>query len=222
MEHTQCVEIEEEENVFLSLSYDQDEMNRIFTRISLFSEGGFDIKAGEGVVDRNLFVLPMLHEFIGGHNLKRAEILGFYDFAEKNNIALTPYEQAFKVNVIDKIVAKTEGNFVITAIALKSNMAPKDVASHEILHAQYMHSPEYQAVVDTRWEGLAEPERKAFIDAIPSIYDKTNNYVMKNETQAYLLQNGAEFSYFKHLVPGYREDLMKRLKAANVWPIQVK
>ncbi len=59
--------------------------------------------------------------------------------------------------------------------------------SHEFFHAQYFLNPKYRSIVDKYWEGLDAEKKEKFKKNLPPVYDRDNDFLIKNGFQAYLL-----------------------------------
>jgi hypothetical protein len=94
---------------------------------------------------------------------------------------------------------------------------------HEILHAQYFNDVNFRNTVDKFWNELSVKERDELRSVIGTQYDASDDFLMRNEFQAYILQPGGDSPnvLLSKFVPHYRTKLIERLESAGVKPIQV-
>lgn len=120
-------------------------------------------------------------------------------------------------------MTSTLKNFVVISFAKQSRMHWTDVVTHEILHAQYFNVELFRQITDAFWAEEVSPEdKKLILSALDEIYDTSDELLMKNEFQAYILMTGAERNLLNEFVDKYRGPLMEKLKNAGIMPLQIK
>ncbi len=228
--YTECRETTEIKGAYLCVSGTQTDMNRALVRASSYIEGlGSD--GGKGRVlkfsDPNYsFGLRM----VGGHDLRGPDLLRYYQAVVNactqsggnNDICFDDYEkQIFEKLILPK--AKAQPNFVVITYAIRSSMSYQQVVTHEILHAQYFNDSVFRQVCDTFWnDNLTDGDRSAVKATLSAYYDQSDELLMKNEFQAYILMAGAESSQLASLVSKFRGPLVAKLAAQNRAPVQVR
>jgi len=226
--YTECRETVEIPNAFLCLYNTQRGMNSALARSSFYIEGTGGQK---GVIPKqNDRSLESMKSKIGGHDLKGVDLLRF-DHASTAacsaggkdvNVCNNSYEEDVFINLIRPETQKSS-KFVLITFASQSNMDWREVVTHEILHAQYFNDARFQEIADRFWDkDMTEPERESVRNALERYYDKSDELLMKNEFQAYMLMAGAEYNQLASFVPKYRARLLKYLSDAGIAPIQVK
>ena len=226
--YTECRETIEIKSAFLCLSNTQKGMNSSLGRASFYIEG-LDGKKNTVVLQDDAKYQRYKH-MIGGHDLRGADLLRFNDAAEEfcrangrqENFCPNSYEKDIFENFIVPY-AKRDPSFVVITFASQSSMGWRDVVTHEIMHAQYFNDPKYRKICDDFWaKEVSAEEQKAIKQVLARYYDATDELLMKNEFQAYMLMAGASRSQLSRFVPKYRDKLMKQLEQAGVRPIQIK
>ena len=210
---TECRETEELAGVVLCMSYRQLDMNRMFSRITVYSEGGTvpsrtvipnftgtaqKPKDGQAQLYEN--ELRIGYMLTVGHDIPSVAMSEFFTKAldrcnaGERNYCLNTEEREFYDAVY--LPLKTSGKpFVLIAFSVQSTWDYAAVVSHEILHAQYFLSETYRNVVDRFWNStVSEEDRRVLVRTldVDGGYNPHDAYVMRNEFQAYLLQVGKE------------------------------
>jgi hypothetical protein len=223
--YTECAETRELKNVYLCLSDTQKNMNLMTARAALFTEGSFGVPNGS-VVSQSDERFQKAIKYIGGNDLKSTDLIDFYRNAQmackqSPDTCLNNQESEIFSNLILPQARKTS-DFVVITYALLSEMPYQDVVTHEIMHAQYFVQPKFRETVDNFWaNSMSEDERSQVRQILGQYYDASNDYLMRNEFQAYMLQANAEEDFLKSLVPIFRERLMSAMKDADVDPVQI-
>ena len=224
---TECREVKELRGVHLCLSLNQIDMNLALARASSFIEGVAGSK-GEVIPHDKPKLLTYL-ELVGGHDLKGNDLMSFYEAAlsacEKstndNKICLNTQEKDLFENFLIPKIARNP-NFVVITYALNSRMDYLTVVTHEILHAQYFVDKIFRKITDDFWEReVTRADKEDFRYLLSHSYDSSDDYLMKNEFQAYILQFGSEQGRFKILVNKYQESLLQKLKIKGKKPISI-
>jgi hypothetical protein len=197
---TECREVKELAGALLCLSDTQKSMNDQWARASMFVEGAAGSR--KGVVAK---LGSEQHSYakrkMGGHDLRGADLRRFFEAAEREcqlsqedpAFCLTKEERELKA-LVDSLSEQRPGQeLVLITFAVRGRSPYEEVVTHEILHAQYFLDPKYRRVCDEYWDvALTEEERTAVRAALSPIYDSTDDLLMRNEFQAYMLMEGAE------------------------------
>lgn len=235
--YTEVTPVKEVPGVFLSLSFEQWKMNRIFSRISLYSEGLVDVPAGtiaghfDPVTRPNESVaIRVSHALVKGWNLPGRRMQEFFQktlalCAEgKTEYCLDAYEQEFYDSIYKPHLEKLD-NFYFIAYSVWSVGPNVVVAGHEILHAQFTLNEAYRAIVYDFWENKVTPEDKtkilAALAATGYSLDPTQpetERILRDEFQAYMLQPLPETKCLAAFVPFYRKRLIQALARRGVVP----
>jgi hypothetical protein len=192
---TECREVKEIPGTHLCLSYKQKDMNLALARTAFFVEGTANGVKGNIVPHNDPSLLRYLSLF-GGHDLTAEDVLSFYEAAQSEcstsnydiNICLNEQElELYESYLLPKI--RRNKNFVIITYSLISRMKYQDVVTHEIVHAQYFTNSSFREITDRFWDEQVSDSDKIQIRAILSKhYNVNDDYLMRNEFQAYLLQ----------------------------------
>jgi hypothetical protein len=226
MGYTECAETTEIKDAFLCASYDQKNMNLALLRASFFAEGISNIPKNT-VVEHSQEELQEMLRQAGGHDLASKDLIAFYDAATEMcqtdaAYCLNDQETDIFENFVLPLYEKRK-NFVLITYAVKSVMSYTQVITHEIMHAYYILQSQYRKTVDDFWEHtLSDDDRQNIRNGFFGIYDTNNEFLMKNEFQAYLLQAHPEAG---HLAPEYiekyRRKLMAKINRLGIHPVQV-
>ena len=156
--------------------------------------------------------------------------MAFYQAAikacQESNEDLDICPSQFEKSVFESFIlplSETKKNFVIITAPLDSLMSSSEIASHEIMHAEYFLYPDYRAVVDQYWaEHLSEWDRNDVRKILADIgYDPSNDLTMRNEFQAYVLMAGALHGPLASKSRIFRFKLETALIQGGVAPIQI-
>jgi hypothetical protein len=228
--YSECAQTRELPGAFLCQSSTQRVMNLAFARASIFAEGGFGYSHGT-VLKQSDPALAKAYAMIAGNDLKSVDLLEFYAKAAggceaDTELCLNSQEKEVFAELILPLADKGASFAVITYAAPKpadliTGNSYRDTVSHEILHAQYFLQPAYEEAATRFWTQALTEKDRAQVKKQLSMYDVDNDYVMRNEFQAYILMAGANKSLLKALVPKFREPLMKAMNDAGTPPIQV-
>jgi hypothetical protein len=225
---TECRWISELDGVLLCGSADTESMNRMFSRASLFVEGGFGTSSGTVRTRGRAYRRSVAN--VGGHDLPRnhpdPERHDLEDYfqeldgacARAHDLCPDAPEQAMR----DLLTTAWAGRetFVVITFAADLRMHLADVLSHEVLHAQYFTDARYRTAVLRYWDGLSEsPQRQAIRRALSYSYDIGNEEVIRNEFQAYVLMIQNPGNPLARLRSQHRTALLRELAAEGVAPI---
>ncbi len=222
---TECRETEELSGVILCLSFFQQDMNRIFGRMSIFSEGGYVVPKGTLVSFGNHDLIN-LNKITQGNDLTSSKIMEFYNALKQHcqspECKLSLTEQRFFKNVISPL-KKRYSDFIILGFSHQSFDSYQINVGHEMMHAQYFTVKAYRDTIEVFWQNkVSEDQKKKIRNALAEEgYDPNDELLMKNEFQAFILEPGAETSRLKDFVPIYRKLLLDDLLRNSVLPIQI-
>lgn len=224
-ERTECAPTKELSAGYLCMSFEAQRMNLALTRASLFVEGnGGPETKGVLALHNDPTVLSYLG-MIGGHDLRAQDLVRFYKEVQRKCAEDARYcANAEEKEFFDGFIlpqARKNPEMVLITFGVYSHMSWDVVVTHEIMHAQYFLQPAFAKVVDDYWAAMPESARGQVRDVLAEHYDRTDEFLMKNEFQAYILMYGAERSELGFLVGTHRDALMAKMKAAGVQPIQV-
>jgi hypothetical protein len=224
---TECRWVAELEQVLLCGSYDRRAMNPPLTRAAIFVE----VRA-HTVVRRDELVFMRYNASIGGFDLlkdhpdpTRPDLLHFYaaiDRACAADAALCPDEHERAMRAMLERAWAGKPKFVLVTFAHAGTIPDDEVVSHEILHAQYFTTPAYRGAIEAYWRALTEAQRAEIRRSLAGAYNASDEELMQNEFQAYVLMSGGERASLRHLIPAHREPLLELLGERGVLPIAVQ
>ncbi len=170
-------------------------------------------------------------DFAFGHDIMVHELVAFFNFAQRDKVALNPEETAVRDFLVAQGMMRdwrgfwqaVEPNNVILSIPqtqeksagepLINATARYAILLHEMAHGEYYTNPYYTQYCRRFWqESLTEPQREAF-KAFLGKYGYATGFeeLMINETQAYLMftPDPASFSARKLGVPVQEVEAMR-------------
>ncbi len=215
---TECRLAKQSPQVLICGTYLQRDMNAQLLRATIFTEGGIGGHAQYQVVSQTDPALKDNAEVIGGHDIRSKELFAFYHAAEsacrrgQKAVCLTKTEQRF----YDTIIAPLQKRqFVLIAFSVQSAQASaKALVSHEYLHAKYFLNARYRQQVKTAWQALSQQEQRSIRNALGKIgYNATDEQLMQNEFQAYLLMVDAKESQLAAWVLVLKPKLLRAIAA---------
>jgi len=131
--------------------------------------------------------------FYYAHDYRAADLLGMWSLAERQGVRLLPEEVALRALLMDAAAAPDGLGAVISipppGPGLQDRAGRATILRHELSHGVYFIDPDYAAMVDQFWrDHLTEAQRAAFRRYLSGqAYDPSNDELMRNETQAYLV-----------------------------------
>jgi hypothetical protein len=154
-----------------------------------------------------------------GHNYRGAELDRFFALAARDGLALSPDEAWVEAQFrLARGLVPREREIAIISMAapgpLMDEAARRSVLRHEISHGFFATRPAYAEHIRRVWrEGFTEAEREAFRRFLArEQYDRSNEEVMLDEAQAYLLHTpDPRFFSAAHL--GLPAEQVERLRA---------
>lgn len=221
--YMECSEVSEISGAYVCISFYQADLNDAFTRIGIFMGAGKGLKQGTLLKEQD-WKLKNYKKLVAGHNMPGNTITDFYENVPKDtSIQLNQMEKEFKSSFVDsqKIKAKKD-NFYVIGLSVQSTKSQESVASHEIFHAQYLLTPKYKQTVDSFWKHQVSSEDKQKIKQTLGKAYNTEDFIIIDEFQAYLIQDNAEKDLLREFVASYRKKLIKSLEKAGVKIIRVQ
>lgn len=224
----ECRKTAEIKETYFCLYSDQSAMNYALGRATCYIEGAFcNSPKGTLLSTNEKNFLASVRQTLG-HDLRGVALVEFYetlkrkcDQNSRSGFCPTPQESELFERIIVPSVLRNK-DFIIVAAAHLGRGNFVGTFSHEVLHAQYFNEEKYRKVVDEFWDReLSEKEKTIIRDALSVAYDKSDEFLIKNEFQAYILEAGASTALLSKLVPSFRSRLMAALKKAGTQPIQV-
>lgn len=224
----ECRKTFEIRDTYFCLYSDQSAMNYALGRATCYIEGAFCNRPKGTLLstkDRNF--LASVRQTLG-HDLRGTALVGFYETLKsqcqidpQGGYCPTPQEAELFEQIIVPGVTRSK-DFIVVAAAHLGRGNFVGTFSHEVLHAQYFNEEIYRKVIDSFWATeLSEKEKTLIRDVLGTAYDRSDEFLMKNEFQAYILEAGAENAMLSKLVPRFRNRLEAALKKAGTQPIQV-
>jgi len=186
--------------------------SRMFKRLAFFVEkrGFRGTLLPNSTLDR--------HHGWNAHNYRPTDLARFFNQADNMGITLNTEEvQLRDVLAANGVLLRDSDGSVFPGeggiISISQESYPvlrKLLLTHEAFHGAYYALPGYRETVDRTWNQLSEAERNYWRFFFRYMtYDPEDPYLMKNEFQAYLVQQPAD------RVPGYfRSVAAGRLRAA--------
>ncbi len=154
-----------------------------------------------------------------GHDYRAADLARFFALADRDGIALHPEEETLR-----RLLTQ-EGLLVPGAVGAVITIPPVSIAPaidetaratilhHELSHGIYFTDPAYAAYSRNFWQNvLTEAQRAGFRRFLGSEgYDTTNEDLMLNEAQAYLIHT-PDPRYFRPELAGLTDAEAARLR----------
>ncbi len=216
----ECGELKELKGVVLCASTKKTYMNKALTRASIFSEGSNGTPVGSlASTDSAVYQNIVTHAL--GHDIPSKALLGFWSDLEhscqEKRLCPTPEEKDLFQEIILPVSHK-ESQFVVISYSIDTEWYV--TLSHEMMHAQYFLDPTYQKTVDQFWsETVTAAARKEITEILAAQYNKEDEFVIRNEFQAFILQHSALQAQLHQYVPLYRDKLIQKLKEAGSEPL---
>lgn len=216
----ECAQVKELPAVILCNATKKHYMNMILTRASIFSEGTRGSQAGN-LTSTNSEAYLKIERMAVGHDIPSNQLLNFWSQLQsacaQQSLCPTKDEEEFFMRVV--LPASREmPRFVVISYSLDTDWWV--TVTHEMLHAQYFLDPVYRETINQFWsESVSEKDRVDIKKILGAFYNGNDEFVMKNEFQAYLLQKNPEQYELRSYVSVYRERLLRKLQEAGVAPI---
>jgi hypothetical protein len=154
-----------------------------------------------------------------GHDYRAADMARFFALADRDGIVLHPEEEVLRRLLTQEGMLVPGADGAVISIPPNSATPPIDEAAratilhHELSHGAYFTDPAYAAYARNFWETvLTEAQRANFRRFLGSEgYDATNEDLMLNEAQAYLIHT-PDRRYFRPELVGLSEPEAARLR----------
>jgi hypothetical protein len=154
-----------------------------------------------------------------GHDYRAADIARFFALADRDGLVLHPEEETLRRLLTQQGMLVPGAAGAIISIPPETVSPPIDAAAratilhHELSHGVYFTDPAYAAYARRFWQDtLTEAQRAAFRRFLGGEgYDTTNEDLMLNEAQAYLVHT-PDPRYFRPELVGLNEAEAKRLR----------
>lgn len=197
---------EGKENILIFDTKDYDVQNDFFRRIAFFVEkAGFK---GRILTDAEL---AGKHGY-NAHDYKAESLADFYNKAEKIPGVLNEKELILKEILLhNEIIIENNGEYlsgkgaIISISQSSANYLRRSLCAHEIWHGLYFTDEDFRnatAAIYYTIDSRAIDFLIAYWTTNPSLnYDSTDDYLIKNEFMAYIMQNPLKnvASYFVHI-----------------------
>ena len=216
-----CNETSEIPGFYICVAFYQADLNDAFTRAGIYMGAAKGMEKGT-LLKESDWTLKNYKKLVAGHNLPGDVVRKFYRSAMQNpDITLNTMEAQFYSALMSQPQLKNEDTpFYIVGLSVQSTKPQQSVLSHEIYHAQYLLTKNYKSVVDRYWKETVTDDDKDKIRAVLGRAYNTEDYIIVDEFQAYLLQDNADKDMLKDFL-SYREGLEKELVSAGVDIIRV-
>lgn len=176
--------------------------------------------------------------FAFGNDFRVSELVVFYNLADFGNVELTEEEVMLRDFLLEQGYMRLRNGFlqtnppdrVILSIPQEQSgagqkvrigpMARMTILRHELSHGEYYSNPDYTNYCRQFWRNsMSEAERQAFRSFLGErSYSPTNEEMMINESQAYLMHTPDRNAFNPGLVkmtPAAVEDLRRRFLSGN-------
>lgn len=218
----ECAELTELVGAYFCASTKKSYMNKALVRASMFSEGTQGLEKGT-VIGTNSSTYTEMVPLVLGHDIPSEALLGFWtaltQACERGETCATPEEKEFFEGVVLPISQKSS-RFVVITYSLEGEWY--QTVTHELMHAQYFLDSKFREITDKFWdENVSSADREKIKQVLGQGYNQNDEFLMRNEFQAYLLDSQANFSWLKDFAPRYRNALIQKLVEAGVPPLEV-
>lgn len=219
----ECAELKNLRTVVLCASTKKTYMNKALSRASIFSEGTYGVEKGNVQSSDSPSYLNIVSAALG-HDIPSNELLAFWqkleEACQKKETCPTQEEEEFFKEVVLPLSQK-ESQFVLISYSVDTEWY--HTLSHELMHAQYFLDAKFRQTVDRFWnESVSEQDRNKIKSILGKAYNQNDEFVMKNEFQAYVLERHFFQDFLKDQASIYREALIQSLKSAGTPPLDFK
>ena len=158
------------------------------------------VETKRGLLTDREHVTNPAHQILDGHDLQVADIAVVLqehdlsrertakDAAPQNLAWMIDFEREFRERYLIPLVIYATSDVLLAVVADGDDGA----LHHELLHAAFFTDSHYRAAVKGFWDGLAPKQRAGIKRRLESIdHDVTDEALVLNELQAYLLMSGA-------------------------------
>lgn len=213
--YSECRPVSQAPEVVFCNSDSRATMNRIFYRTECFLNGPFGNSPGTVIAND-----VVGSGAIAGYALRRADFVHFFEAASRRcklepSACLTQKEQAFHDTVLAPLLQR-EADFVVLA----GDDSP-GTFSHEMLHAQFFLDGAYADAVIKYWRSLTAAERQQVRDLLAPDYNVSNDRMVADEFQAYVLEHDSVWGLLGSVVERHRDALRQALAEAGLIPFEI-
>jgi len=158
------------------------------------------VETERGLLTDREHVTNPAHQILDGHDLQVADIAVVLqehdltrertakDAAPQHLTWMIDFEREFRERYLIPLVIYATSDVLLAVVADGDDGA----LHHELLHAAFFTDSDYRAAVKGFWDGLAPKQRAGIKLLFASIeHDVTDEVLVLNELQAYLLMTGA-------------------------------
>lgn len=228
--HIECAAVAKPRSVYLCAADTLSTLNLAFNRISTFAEGGGKTSKWNIVSYQQSTFERSLHG-ICGHDLRSGHIRAFKRVADqvckqRHEFCPSQEEDALFKKVLNPLL-QSQRDFIVLAYS-QDRSDWRETLAHEIHHAQFFLSQAYRDAVDLVWrdlnrKGSGGQNQKDLIEPfMQQRYDLKDDYLIKNEFQAYLLDQDADlFGERSDLLETYLKLLSGYFQTKHVTPIHI-
>lgn len=212
LSYGECANIKELQRVVLCVFPFRSDLNKAFSRIAIYNEGGSQIARGS-ILQHSDGDLLYSQKKIVGHNIPADSMLRFFKESSEmdEGYSPSPIEIELRETLVDSGVL--EKNDYVIALSLETMGDPTDIASHEICHARLGVDPTYKQAIYAYWDSLTAEDKELVISTLGKKYNKNHLDVIIDEWQAHTLQLKPHKFFLK-----YRDQLINFLKQKGLSP----
>lgn len=193
--------------IFDTASYDVQD--GLFKRLAYFVE-----KAGYRDTISDWSALEGKHSY-NAHDYRAEDLARFFSTITQRGLALTPEEQQLQeILVSNDVIRPSSSGFSPgegAVISISRSSAPilrQLLLTHESAHGVFFSLPAFRESTEAVWGALSPVEKEVWLDFLSERnYDTTDHYLVVNEFQAYLFQQG------RASVDGFQNLILARLRA---------
>jgi hypothetical protein len=182
-----------------------------FKRLAFFVE-----KAGHAGTLETMAALSGQHGY-NAHDYRAEDLARFFNAAAKDSHGLSAEEGMLEALLVDNgIVKKTAdgyaaGDGCILSISRSSSALLRSLLlTHESFHGMFFTLPAFRDATEREWASLSPDEQAVWLNYLGTHgYNTADHYLVVNEFQSYLLQQG------RTQVWGFQDQTLERMRAAG-------
>ncbi len=133
-----------------------------------------------------------------GHDYRGGDIRRFFELAERDGVALSGEERELRRLMLRAGAEAAGFGALITVVRASPEVritpeARAVILHHELSHGEYFTSPAYAGYVQSFWQSMLTAKERASFQAYLASegYDPALEDVIRNETQAYLMETAS-------------------------------
>lgn len=227
----QCNEVIEIPGTIICLSSSRNKLGEYFSRMSIYAEGAGINAAGKAIskgelVPNNSIEHLIYSQKIAGTDIKGEELMRFYEKANFDCDCVTPGSEELCLNekekeLFEKVILPASSKYDKFVI-LSSPFYDVRTINHELLHARYFQDTNYRIAIDEFWtKELSEDERNSVRNVFMPYYDISDEYLVKNEFQAYALDGARRKDALGKVKVDYEKRLAIFLSKKKIYSIRL-